>query len=383
MSQDVLNLLERLQTNVNLDNLGEGRIDIEAELDRLSDVKGGELSDIWHEVVKSGADIPEGRLDVIDDIMAAQFGKEYKKYLRGEVVGESKDQKKGKGRKKEKKQEEEVPDTMKPTEKPEIDPEDYSMEDSEKKPDKKKQDTMFEPTKKELEQLIDKNKNKAVESVSNMFIEDQIDVMQIKMDHLKQQAKHLEKEQRGTRKATRGYDLQKYYTKIDSYEKKIAQLKKQMDENRNKATKPWFERKQLCICNECNRTFRSNANECIHCKSTNVEKIKVQEQEEKEEGSFKIVANGISDRDVADRLASEKNGTVIQDKDNEKFTVVVKETKLEEDIRSTVIGAFQPEGYFLSSEREDKDTGIRILTLTKGDEDIEVKIKTPGEKEEE
>jgi len=65
------------------------------------------------------------------------------------------------------------------------------------------------------------------------------------------------------------------------------------------------------------------------------------------------------------------------------FENIFREIKLKEDTRSVVINAFYPHGYHLSSESIDKDTGIRTLILTKGDENLEVKVMSTKEDENE
>jgi len=113
-----------------------------------------------------------------------------------------------------------------------------------------------------------------------------------------------------------------------------------------------------------------------------LEESKLKEQEV--EDNYTTIARGIKDKDVADKLAAEKNGMVITDEeDKDKFTVIVKESKIREDARSVVIDAFYPHGYHLSSESIDKDTGIRTLVLTKGDENLEVKVMPTKEDENE
>ena len=584
MSYETIDLLERLQTNVNLNTLGEDRTRIESMLDKLGDTSGTKLKDIWGQEVRSKKGMPSSKLDVIDDIMASRYGREYTKYLKGQVgeskgkidvskmgddklvaryrkqdkkldwakekgggevwgselyrevsnmakeirrrgleIGEShggdniymrmpidrviQDAKNGvlaakdawykrdregaskalghikyPGEEKESKlreenievvskekisnelydksfskltdeekkevnkrwkdrlmgRESELPAktkdvespeaTAKPDDKVDVDPEAQSMELGDKEPEKSKQDTMTKPSEKELEQLIDKMANE--DNVSTMFAQDKVDVYQKKVDDLTAQAKQLEKEQKGTKKSTRGYQLQGLYAKIDEYGKKIAQAKSEMGE-----------RKQLYICNKCTKTFRSDVNECLFCKSVNVEKIGVKVKEtkdwdlkikyphtqminnpitdregnpfypqkssmnskrvkvyneeqatwvkgkggipiveesklkEQEDDKLTIIAKGIVDKNEADEMARDKKGMVVQDEtDEKKFMVIVKEKKLTEDARSTVINALQPHGYSLFSEEFDKDTGIRTLVLRKGDEKLEVKV---------
>jgi len=156
-------------------------------------------------------------------------------------------------------------------EEPELDAEEVSMEDGEKEPDKKKQDTMSEVEDKELEQLID-NKNEAVDSMDtrlkSLFAEDRVEVLQKKIDILSAQAKELERQQYRTKKSNRGYVLQQIYTEIDKAEKEIAGLKGGSGNSNRYESK-----ESLHICNTCSKTFRNKVSECIYCNSKDVERI--------------------------------------------------------------------------------------------------------------
>ena len=434
MSYDTLQLLERLQKI----DMNESKSRIEMTLDQLADIGGSELKDIWDSEVHSKKGAPEGKLDVIDDIMMSRFGKTYSKYLKGQAIGESKggdnvydrmpidrviqdanhgvslakqslydrDLEKyrelfgnvvGPQKEAKKKKEEavvvEVPQTMQPTEEPDVCPKAQSMEPGDKSPDTKKQDTMSEPLKKELEQLIDNlYKNKTNEDLATMFKQDKIDVMKDKLLGLKAQAAQLEKDQRGTSKSSRGYTLQNLYAKIDEYEKEIAVLQKAIGESKvtepvesdlKPKTKSRFERKQLYICNSCVKTFRNNVNECIYCKSTHVEKLG--EIKEQDESDYNTIAQGIEDKDTADQLAKEKKGTVVQDEtDEKKFAVIVKvdedysdKYNPETNLRSMIIEMFYKKGFSLSEEAEQGQ-----LTFSKGStgdkfDAVEIKVIIP------
>ena len=113
-------------------------------------------------------------------------------------------------------------------------------------------------------------------------------------------------------------------------------------------------------------------------------KSKLNEFEDNKDG-YTSIAKGIATKEDADKLAREKEGTVIQDEEDEKKFAVIKKTEesvVNEDARSTVIDAFYPHGYSLTSEEINKDTGVRILTLTKGDEELKVQVMPTKELDE-
>jgi hypothetical protein len=108
------------------------------------------------------------------------------------------------------------------------------------------------------------------------------------------------------------------------------------------------EKGDLYLCNECCKTFRSEDSKCLICNEQAQKVVQEQEEETKEEevedddfdtkkrrslgeeieaDTRKIVAKGIEDKNVADRIAGEKRGKVVTDEtDPKKFMVIVTES---------------------------------------------------------
>jgi len=77
-------------------------------------------------------------------------------------------------------------------------------------------------------------------------------------------------------------------------------------------------------CMECGK-ISTTKETCSYCESANIETL-FEDKKEIKEQEFRTVATGISDEDVAKKLASENGGLVIQDENDEKkFAVIIKE----------------------------------------------------------
>jgi hypothetical protein len=127
------------------------------------------------------------------------------------------------------------------------------------------------------------------------------------------------------------------------------------------------------------------AEEAWAAKKSKVEKV----DEEAEPDKFSVVANDISDKETADALAEEKGGMVVADEDNaEKFAVIVKEVKedndsrydIEKNLRSRIIAMFDKEGFAMTGEQAaatgthyeftEGDTMVKVFLEDKNSEDL-------------
>lgn len=93
---------------------------------------------------------------------------------------------------------------------------------------------------------------------------------------------------------------------------------------KTKKTKKEESSESIYQCMECGKISVTKET-CSHCESANIETL-FEDKKEVKEQEFKTVAAGISDEDVAKKLASENGGLVIQDENDEKkFAVIIKE----------------------------------------------------------
>jgi len=108
-------------------------------------------------------------------------------------------------------------------------------------------------------------------------------------------------------------------------------------------------------------------------------KSKVQEQEK---DSYTEVAKGIVDKEDADKVAADKKGTVIADKDDpKKFAVIVKESTIKEDatsikeLETSIIGAMDKIGFDHFVGRRETEDGRVLEFRHPSGIDMEVLIK--------
>lgn len=137
--------------------------------------------------------------------------------------------------------------------------------------------------------------------------------------------------------------------------------------------KPWFESKQLHICNDCDKTFRNTITECTYCKSANVTIISVDEDEA-------IITEGYNHEILgAERLDSFGGYSV-----GSKFKIGAKHYRLLDINKTnthTILTARDlstgeiDDHYFQISKNESLDDEDKFKTVAKGIDDEETAKK--------
>jgi len=117
--------------------------------------------------------------------------------------------------------------------------------------------------------------------------------------------------------------------------------------------------------------------------SASVKKDKVEPNlQEQEKETYQVVAQGIVDKGDADKVATDKKGTVIADKDDpKKFAVIVKESTIKEDatsikeLETSIIGAMDKIGFDHFVGRRETEDGRVLEFRHPSGIDMEVLIK--------